>query len=102
MLRNARASVNPRLITQATLDRPGVVLIAGQPYTLAIHHYRDQITGYRLHAPGPNGNTYDLPADLTQCECLGWLRWGYYGTHLCKHLATLLSLRQKGLLPPLT
>jgi hypothetical protein len=38
-----------------------------------------------------------LAGKLSQCECVGWLRWGHRGP--CKHLRSLAKLLAEGLLP---
>src|SRR5262245_34161141 len=50
------------------------------------------VYGYRLTKA--DGTTYDLPADASTCECLGFLRWN----KPCKHIKAVRELIARGLL----
>lgn len=74
--------------------RAGALWIDGAEYALSYHGALPErggarIDGYRLAKA--DGTTYDLPAGLGGCECLGHLRWGH-----CKHHRALSGLKADG------
>ena len=71
---------------------PGVALLNGHEYRVEINADlpaigEPQVHGYRL--TNPDGDTYDVPADLSSCECLGHLRWSQDRGTVCKHRRAL-------------
>jgi hypothetical protein len=78
---------------------PGAVEINGDVYTLGYNATCPEqgdvvIHGYRLTKGG--GTVYDLPEDLSECECLGHLRWSQERGIRCKHRRCLEELKANG------
>jgi hypothetical protein len=72
----------------------GVVRIGSGHYALEYNAELPQngqpvVYGYRVVKP--DGTAYDLPHDLSSCDCLGGLHHGR-----CKHQAALRQLRAEG------
>ena len=76
---------------------PGLALINQVAYRLEYHSElpaqgEPVIRGYRLTKP--DGTCYDLPRDLSECECMGSLRWSSTGT-ICKHRRALAQFQDE-------
>lgn len=71
----------------------GCVQIGEDFYSLRYIDDGSDILGYtitKVSGPGA-GEPYDVPHDLSSCECKGHLRWGR-----CKHLIALTCVRATG------
>ena len=78
-----------RLVSAPTPDAPGVVLINGATYSLAL---LNEGCGVRLMKA--DGVTYDLPADLSTCDCPDATYRVRPGG--CKHMRAMSALRAAG------
>lgn len=75
----------------------GSVTIGGKPYTISYHGELPEsgdveIHGYRLEKE--DGTTYDIPSDLSSCECLDHLSRTRKGG--CRHIVCVRTLRNAG------
>lgn len=77
-------------LTAGVNAHPGVLTINGTTYIVHAH-----VTGYRLVKPD-DGTAYDLPADLSSCDCPDACFRLKRAAGLCKHArglrAALLAL----------
>ena len=91
-VRNRTAPVKPglaRVVCRPTADAPGLVVINGTSYSVAL---MNEGAGIRLMKAC--GVTYDMPADLSSCDCPDdTFRERPEG---CKHRRALAALRAAG------
>jgi hypothetical protein len=72
---------------------PGLASINGGEYRIACNAELPEVGepivyGYRLTSPA--GDVYDVPADLSSCDCMGSERWrAQFGADVCKHVRAL-------------
>lgn len=62
-------------------------------YWLSCNGHNGELLGYRVTEDKPGGVCYDLPADLSSCDCRGFQGW-----QNCKHQRSLVALRERGLI----
>ena len=80
---------------------PGLVSINGQTYTLAYNATLPEvgepvIHGYRLTST-ESYKSYDLPADLSTCDCPDWFfRRNTVAHPRCKHQLSMRQWREQG------
>jgi hypothetical protein len=67
------------------------VLVDGKAYALAYHFDRGELVGYRLTSTECQ---YDLPADLSHCECGDFAYRSRPGG--CKHCVTVRACQRTG------
>ena len=69
---------------------PGLAMINGGEYQVAYNAELPEVGapivfGWRLTSPA--GEVYDVPADLSGCDCCGNERWrSQFGPQVCKHV----------------
>jgi hypothetical protein len=79
---------------------PGAVSINGGIYLLGYNATLPEVGqpvvyGYRLTKD--DGTVYDIPSDLSGCDCRGSERWApTRGPLVCKHVRCVAYLREQG------
>src|SRR5262245_18883898 len=77
----------------APAGKPGILLLGENVYSVTINATLPEtgepvVYGYRLAKD--DGESYDLPADASTCECKCHLRWGH-----CKHQDAVRELKRR-------
>ena len=110
----ARRKINPVVLSEATVlgkpvcvcemqpqGIPGTVSINGQVYTLAYNATLPEtgepiIHGYTLTSTA-TGKSYDIPADVSTCDCPDWFfRRNTVAHPRCKHQISLRQWKETG------
>jgi hypothetical protein len=78
-----------RWILQPAGRRPGILSINGKTYLFEVLRHSDQPYGFRLSREGDGQAEYQLPTDLSACDCYDALHKARPGG--CKHRRALAA-----------